>query len=108
MSDQKTTPPYAVELARLAAFTVQQIRSRVDSGRTPYMPDERDFEENFRPYVERIVLESEMRVGSNNPMYLLLIEKAGELDKVQKKIDALEKERRFVVRVWKNTGAVKP
>jgi hypothetical protein len=112
MVDRETAPRYAAELARIAVFTIAEVRERYGTnssgGRGERdVPDEKDFEENFSLYLQRIVLESEIHMGGLDVMYKLVIDKVIELNAVEKEIDALEVVRHLtgLVRARKNPDA---
>jgi len=95
MDDLETIPQYAAELARIAIFTIAEVQERhgADTARgrgMPHMPDEKDFELNFGLYLQRVILESEIRMGRRDLLYMLVIEKVIELADLDKEIDAIE------------------
>ena len=102
MTEPRTPPRYAAELARIAMFTVQRVQAKITSISTPIPSretvDEKDFEEAFELYVERIRLESQVAVYRDLSFFREAVSCVNDLQDVNSKIKEWETKHHLAVR----------
>ncbi|HVI06999.1 MAG TPA: hypothetical protein VND65_01770 [Candidatus Binatia bacterium] len=95
MTGEKPTPPYAAELARIAVFTMQRVQRNektVQERPIPvvaaHIPDEVDFEKEFKDIVQQIRLEAQMEIYKGLSLFKDAVGVVNELQEVTNRINA--------------------